>query len=103
MRTGLSGAVNLAQALHRATTELLHGLLPGLLHGLLPARRRLRSNPRVVRRKMSGYGVKRANHQNWPQPTLPIGAAIHILGPPQVIGVGSRPRFHVVEAREDLH
>lgn len=73
VRTGLDGAVNLVQALNRATTELLYGLLPA---------RRVRANPRGVRRKMSKYGVKRANHGNWPQPTLPLRAAVHILAPP---------------------
>lgn len=73
VRTGLTDTVNLASALHRATTELLHGLLP---------KRRLRANARVVRRKMSSYNVKRAPHRNWPQPTLPIGNAIRILAPP---------------------
>jgi len=32
--------------------------------------RRLRASPRVVKRKMSNYGVKRVEHRNWPQPTL---------------------------------
>ena len=31
---------------------------------------------------MSNYHVKRAPHRNWPTPTLPIGASIHILNPP---------------------
>jgi hypothetical protein len=35
---------------------------------LLPARRR-RSNPRIVKRKMSGFRVKRDEHRNGPQPT----------------------------------
>jgi len=73
VRTGLDGTVNLAQAMQRATAELLRGLLPA---------RRPRSNPRVVRRKMSNYGVKRTNHKNWPQPALPIAAAIRVLSPP---------------------
>ena len=73
IRTGLSDSVNLASALRRATTEMLHGLLP---------ERRLRANARVVRRKMSNYHVKRAPHRNWPVPTLPIGLAIRILSPP---------------------
>lgn len=72
VRTGIAGVVNLTQALHRATTEILHGLLPV---------RRLCANPRVVKRKMSGYGVKRAAHRPWPQPTQPIGVAIRILTP----------------------
>jgi len=73
VRTGLDGAVNLSLALHRATSELLHGLLPA---------RRLRANARVVRRKMSNYNVKRAAHRNWPSPTRPAGNAIRILSPP---------------------
>jgi len=35
-----------------------------------------------VRRKMSNYNLKRAAHRNWPNPTLPIGNAIHTLQPP---------------------
>jgi Insertion element 4 transposase N-terminal/Transposase DDE domain len=46
----------------------------------LVPRRRLRSAPRVVKRKMSNYGVKRSEHRYWPRPTLgPDG--IHILEP----------------------
>jgi hypothetical protein len=73
IRTGLTDTVNLAQALRRATSELLHGLLP---------QRRLRANARVVRRKMSNYDLKRAPHRNWPTPTQPITSAIRILSPP---------------------
>ncbi len=73
VRTGLTGTVNLATALRRAITEILHPLLP---------QRRLRANARVVRRKMSNYNVKRAAHRNWPTPTLPIGNAVCIIGPP---------------------
>ena len=72
VRTGLSGTLNLAAALHRAITEILHPLLP---------KRRLRANARVVRRKMSNYNLKRATHRDWPTPTLPIGSAIRILSP----------------------
>lgn len=73
IRIGLTEAVNLTMALHRATTELLQGLLP---------KRRLRANARVVRRKMSAYNVKRATHRSWPSPTMLPGAAIRILSPP---------------------
>ena len=73
VRTGLSGTVNLAAALHRAISEILHPLLP---------KRRLRANARVVRRKMSNYNLKRATHRAWPTPTLPIGSAIRVLSPP---------------------
>ena len=73
VRTGLRDGITLAVALRRAVTEILHGLLPP---------RRARANARVVRRKMSNYQVKRAQHRSWPQPALPVTAAIHILGPP---------------------
>jgi len=73
VRTGLRDGVTLAVALRRAVTEILHGLLPP---------RQARANARVVRRKMSNYGVKRARHRSWPQPALPVTAAIHILDPP---------------------
>ena len=73
IRTGLSETVNLTSALRRATSELLHGLLP---------KRRLRANARVVRRKMSNYNVKRAQHRNWPTPGVPIGSAVRVLSPP---------------------
>jgi hypothetical protein len=33
--------------------------------------RRLRSNPRLIKRKMPRWHVKRARHTNWPQPTGP--------------------------------
>jgi hypothetical protein len=29
---------------------------------------------------MSNYGVKRAEHRHWPQPTKPAGDAITIIG-----------------------
>jgi len=73
VRTGIAGTVNLAAALHRAITEILHPLLP---------KRRLRANARVVRRKMSNYNLKRATHRAWPTPTLPIRSAIRVLSPP---------------------
>ncbi len=73
IRAGLSETVNLTSALRRATSELLHGLLP---------KRRLRANARVVRRKMSNYNVKRAQHRNWPNPGIPIGSTVRILSPP---------------------
>ncbi len=62
---------DLATGLSHASAEVLHELLP---------HRRLRSNPRVVKRKMSGYAVKRSAHRAWPQPTLPISEAVRVLG-----------------------
>jgi len=45
---------------------------------LLPPRR-VRVNPRVVKRKMSKFGVKRAAHRQWPQPTKAPAAAVSVL------------------------
>lgn len=43
-------------------------------------RRRLRSNPRVVKRKMSNFAVKRPEHRNWPKPKRTPEQAVVILG-----------------------
>jgi hypothetical protein len=50
----------LADARDKAFGEVLFDILPA---------RRLRANPRVVKRKMSNYGVKRPDHRYWPQPS----------------------------------
>jgi hypothetical protein len=42
--------------------------------------RRRRANPRVVKRKMSNFAVKRAAHTRWPQPTRPVIDAVVIVG-----------------------
>jgi hypothetical protein len=34
---------------------------------------------RAVKRKMSNYQLKRAQHRSWPQPTMPSAQAIGIL------------------------
>jgi hypothetical protein len=49
-----------------------------LLTVLLP-KRRLRSFPRAVKRKMSNYQLKRAVHRAWPQPTMPPAEAVGVL------------------------
>jgi len=36
---------------------------------------------RVVKRKMSNYQLKRAQHRTWPQPTKPPAAAVSVLPP----------------------
>jgi len=41
--------------------------------------RRLRKNPRVIKRKMSAWGVKRPEHRNWPQPTTQAKDSITVL------------------------
>ena len=38
-----------------------------------------RSNPRVVKRKMSKFGVKTSSHRAWPQPTNPFHEAVVLL------------------------
>jgi len=38
-----------------------------------------RSNPRVVKRKMSKFGVKNPSHRDWPQPTKPFREAVVLL------------------------
>ncbi|MEC4019878.1 hypothetical protein, partial [Streptomyces sp. H27-D2] len=40
--------------------------------------RRLRSNPRVIKRKMSNWAVKRTEHSNQPRPPEPTAT---IVGP----------------------
>lgn len=41
--------------------------------------RRLRSNPRVVKRKMSNFPLKRPDHRNYPKPTRTPEEAVVIL------------------------
>jgi len=45
---------------------------------LLPPRR-LRVNPRVVKRKMSNFALKRRKHKNFPQPAKRIFDAVKII------------------------
>ena len=52
-----------------------------IAHELLPERR-LHAAARVVKRKMSNYGVKRAEHRSWPRPTKRLGQGIRVLVPP---------------------
>lgn len=62
--------------------EQLARLYQRLLHDIaadcLPARR-LRSNPRVVKRKMSNFKLKRPAHAQWPQPTQPFRDSVAVL------------------------
>ena len=51
-----------------------------LLERLLPVRR-LRSQARVVKRKMSNYHLKRTGHRDWPQPTRTGPQAVLIARP----------------------
>jgi hypothetical protein len=65
--------MQMAVALAEAIAEICRELLP---------HRRLRAAARVVKRKMSNYGVKRAEHRSWPRPTRPITNAVQVLVPP---------------------
>jgi hypothetical protein len=59
-------------------TELYARLLRDIADELLPVRR-LRSNPRVVKRKMSKFHLKRPEHYHWPQPTRPFRQAVALI------------------------
>ena len=72
VRQGLGAAAHALNAgLRFAVVEISDQLLP---------ERRLRAAPRVVKRKMSGFPVKRAEHRNWPQPTRRAVDAVQVLG-----------------------
>ena len=62
-----------------AAPELLPGLYRRLLQDiareLLPPRRK-RSNPRVIKRKMSRWKLKRPHHRKWPQPAQEMRDAV---------------------------
>ena len=71
VRAGLGTATQaLAAALAETVAEVCHELLPA---------RRLRAAPRVVKRKMSNYGVKRPEHRDWPRPALCPAEAVEVL------------------------
>jgi hypothetical protein len=53
-------------------------LLSDIAAGRLPPRR-LRSNPRVVKRKMTNFRKKRPEHAQWPQPTRPWRESIALI------------------------
>ena len=47
----------------------------------------LRAAARVVKAKMSGYGVKRTSDRSWTCPTLHLADSIHVLAPPRLDGI----------------
>lgn len=55
-----------------------HRLLQDIGREQLPKRDN-RCNPRVIKRKMSKFDLKREQHRNWPQPTKPFTNAIVLL------------------------
>jgi hypothetical protein len=71
VRAGIgTTAMAVTASLRAAVNEIGDELLP---------ERRLRAAGRVVKRKMSNYGVKRPEHANWPKPVRPSDQAIRIL------------------------
>jgi hypothetical protein len=58
--------------------QLFARLLRDLAQQRLPERRR-RSNPRVVKRKMSNFPLKRAEHRRISQPTKPFREAVALI------------------------
>jgi hypothetical protein len=56
-------------------------LLRDIADRRLPARRS-RSNPRVVKRKMSKFRLKRPQHDHWPQPSQPFCHSVALLAAP---------------------
>ncbi len=56
---------------------LYRRLLKDIARHRLPARDN-RSNPRVVKRKMSNFRLKRAEHRHWPQPSVPFREAVAV-------------------------
>jgi len=58
--------------------RLYQRLLKDIASYRLPEREN-RSNPRVVKRKMSKFKLKRDIHRHWPQPSKPLQEAIVIL------------------------
>lgn len=74
VRAGLGVATTvIALALVATIAEVRGEILPP---------RRLRAAARVVKRKMSNYGVKRPHHRTVPRPTLAAADAIRIHLPP---------------------
>ena len=58
--------------------RLYQRLLNDIARHRLPEREN-RSNPRVVKRKMSKFNLKRKEHLRWPQPTKPFREAVVLL------------------------
>lgn len=74
VRAGIGTSAHaIGQALCAAVAEIARELLP---------ERPLRAAARVVKRKMSKFGVKRTVHRNWPRPTKRAGEGIRVLAAP---------------------
>jgi hypothetical protein len=105
-RLSFIGAVRVLQKAVPEFQMTAPGQLPALYQRLLRdiarkrlPQRRLRSNPRVVKRKMSNFKLKRAQRLAWPQPTTrSFREAIEVkvcqeLVPPIVICLPSQPKL----------
>jgi len=75
-RLSFTHALNVLQSampeFQMTAPNLLPDLYARLLNDLATKRlpdRRFRTNPRVVKRKMSKFHLKRPEHHNWPQPS----------------------------------
>jgi hypothetical protein len=80
----------LAEAFYRACCQILNQVLP---------KRRLRSNPRVIRKSMSPYPTKYPNHSNWPQPSREAQDLIYAIGDGLSIeGIGLATRVALARA-----
>ena len=58
--------------------RLFQRLINDIAQGTLPPRRN-RSNPRVIKRKMSKFLKKRPEHYHSPQPTMPFNEAVSLI------------------------
>ena len=75
----LRNAIPEFQIIDQAHKILLYKrLLRDISRAKLPERDN-RSNPRVVKRKMSGFDKKRDKHRSWPQPTKTFSEAVVLL------------------------
>jgi hypothetical protein len=59
--------------------HLWRRLLRDIVRHILPAPRRHRTYPRVVKRKMSNFKLKRLEHRSLPQPSLPFAQVVVVL------------------------
>lgn len=68
----------MAIASRRHQRTLYGWLLDDIARERLPERR-ARAYPRVVRRKVSKFLLKRDTHHNWPQPTVPLVERVQLI------------------------
>ena len=78
LRLGRAALPDFQRAAPAEHARLYRQLLADIAAARLPERRD-RSNPRVVKRKMSNFAVKGPQHRRWPQPTSPFRAAVRLL------------------------